>query len=244
MLAGGIGSRLRPLTYYFQKTMIPIGKRQKPLLEYIVRLLGHHNVSNIIMLVNYKSEQIKNYFEDGGRFNVSIQYLNDDPSYAGSGAAILRAVSLIQPKSPILVYYGDILSNLNIVKMEKFHVANGADATVALASGFRVRVGVAEQDPDGRITKFVEKPVMEKPVNTGLTLINRSALDSVLHMLEGRTKIDFYSDVIPYLISHGKKVYGFIEPNLWWYDIGSIERYEKLDNSVIDDHLGFLFVKS
>lgn len=77
VLCGGEGSRLRPLTFYFQKAMIPIGSEQKPLLEYIVRLLKAHDVRDLVFLVNYKYEQIKNYFGDGSRFGVHVEYLVD-----------------------------------------------------------------------------------------------------------------------------------------------------------------------
>ncbi|RLG73434.1 MAG: hypothetical protein DRO23_08940, partial [Thermoprotei archaeon] len=85
VLCGGVGKRLRPLTYYFQKTMIPIGKRQKPLLEYIVKLLKYHNIKNLVLLVGYKHEQIVNYFENGERFGVKISYVVDSPEYKGTG---------------------------------------------------------------------------------------------------------------------------------------------------------------
>ena len=221
--------------------MIPLGSRQKPLLEYIVRLLRYYGIKDIIMLVNYKSEQIKNYFENGDRFGIQIRYLEDDPGLKGSGSSIIRAISKMTIDSPILIYYGDILSNLKIDKMLTAHQNNKAQASLALSPGFRVRVGVAEQDPDGRILKFVEKPKLEKPVNTGLTLINKQALEQLIPLLEEKTEMDFYSTVIPYLINHQQRVFGFIDPTLWWYDIGSIERFEKLENATIEEKLGFLF---
>ena len=79
VLCGGPGTRLRPITYYFQKTMVPIGIRQKPLLEYVVRLFKFHGIQELAFLVNYKAEQIVNYFDDGSRFGVKISYVYDDP---------------------------------------------------------------------------------------------------------------------------------------------------------------------
>ena len=85
VLAGGEGRRLRPITYYFQKCMIPVGNHQKPLLEYILRLLKMHGIVDLKMLVGYKHEQIVNYFGDGGRLGVNIEYFLDEPSIGGSG---------------------------------------------------------------------------------------------------------------------------------------------------------------
>jgi len=91
ILSGGEGKRLRPLTYYFQKCMIPIGSRQKPLFEYVVRLLAYHDVRDITLLVGYKYEQITNYFNGGERFRVRLDYLNDDPNLKGSGGSLINA---------------------------------------------------------------------------------------------------------------------------------------------------------
>ncbi|MGQ9680606.1 MAG: sugar phosphate nucleotidyltransferase, partial [Candidatus Bathyarchaeia archaeon] len=91
VLAGGEGKRLRPLTYYFQKCMIPVGSLQKPLLEYIVTLLRSHGVVKQRLLVGYKHEQIVNYFNHGDRFGVEIEYLYDDPELGGTGGALYKA---------------------------------------------------------------------------------------------------------------------------------------------------------
>ena len=84
VLSGGEGKRLRPLSYYFQKCMIPIGSSQKPLLEYIVRLFGYYGISEIILLAGYKHEQIVNYFNEGTRFGVHVTYILDDPMLKGT----------------------------------------------------------------------------------------------------------------------------------------------------------------
>ena len=86
VLCGGEGARLRPLTHYFQKSMIPIGSKQRPLLEFIVRLLKRNEITDICFLVGYKSEQVRNYFDDGSRFGVSVAYVHDKPEYKGTGA--------------------------------------------------------------------------------------------------------------------------------------------------------------
>ena len=133
ILCGGPGTRLRPITYYFQKTMIPVGTKQKPLLEYVVRLLKYHGIRELTFLVNYKYEQIENYFSDGSRFGVKISYLHDDPKLKGTGGSILNAYhkEVINSDDTLLVYYGDILTNLDIREMIRYHKRKKASATVS-----------------------------------------------------------------------------------------------------------------
>src|SRR4030042_6879232 len=146
VLAGGEGKRLRPLTYYFQKCMIPIGNNQKPLLEYIIRLLRYHNITDISLLIGYKYEQITNYFNGGSRFGVNLDYLMDNAGLRGTGGSLLNAYrnGVIKSNENILIYYGDIISNIDLSEMINQHCKRGAVATLALTKGYQVGVGVAE----------------------------------------------------------------------------------------------------
>ena len=179
VLCGGKGTRLRPLTYYIQKTMVPIGLKQKPLLEYVVRLFKYHGIKDLEFLVNYKSEQIRNYFENGSRFGVKISYVEDDPRSKGTGGAILTAHNkgVINTNDTLLVYYGDIITNMNITNLIEFHKKNQALSTIALASGFKVRVGVANLDNNSKIIEFEEKPTLEKPVSVGISVLEGKMLE-------------------------------------------------------------------
>jgi len=241
VLCGGKGTRLRPLTYYFQKVMVPVGGKQKPLLEYVVRLLSYHGIRDVVLLVNYKAEQIKNYFDDGKRFGVSIQYVMDDPSLKGTGGAILNAFrhGTISKDDTFVVYYGDILSNIDLSDMLRFHREKGSVATVGLARRFTVRVGVADLDGDGRVKGFVEKPELEKPVNIGILILEGTVFNLLNELAREKNEIDLSGDVIPALIERREPVYGYVT-DCFWYDVGSTERYEKLDNGLVDEKLGFL----
>ncbi|HDI12029.1 MAG TPA: nucleotidyltransferase family protein [Candidatus Bathyarchaeota archaeon] len=242
ILCGGPGKRLRPITYYFQKTMIPVGLRQRPLLEYVIRLLRYHGIKDMILLVNYKYEQIQNYFDDGSRFNVKISYLHDDPKLKGTGGSILNAFhrNVVTPKDTLLVYYGDILTNLNIREMLEYHKKRKALVTVALASGFSVRVGLAELDDKGRMKGFVEKPVLEKPVSMGILALNGKIHDYMEKLTENKREIDLMGDVIPYLIRNNEPIYGYLS-KAFWYDVGSTEAYEKLNPRMVEELMAFLF---
>jgi mannose-1-phosphate guanylyltransferase len=242
VFCGGEGVRLRPLTYYFQKTMIPIGSRQKPLLEYVILLLRRHGVTDVLSLVNYKAEQIMNYFGDGSRFGVNMSYLRDDPGLKGSGGALLNAKrrGLITESDDLLVYYGDILTNMSLSEMMKKHQDRKAVATIALSRGFSVPVGVAEIERGGRVTGFSEKPELDKPVSIGILTLNGRALEYLEKLSENRNEIDVMGDLIPRLIASKEPVYAYLT-NSFWYDVGSTEKYEKLGDGRVERHLGYLF---
>ncbi|MFX0209900.1 MAG: nucleotidyltransferase family protein [Candidatus Hodarchaeota archaeon] len=234
VLAGGEGRRLRPLSYYFQKCMIPIGCHQKPLLEYILFHLRRHGIFNVKLLVGYKHEQIENYFNDGSSFGVRIEYFIDDPSFGGSGGALLNAVArnAFLDTDVLLVYYGDILSNIDLSEMVRQHVESGSVATLALTNGFEVPVGVA--DVKGRdVIGWVEKPRINIYAGIGVVALSTAALGALKELAVGMKKLDLMGDLIPFLIGRGEMVQAYIT-DAFWYDVGSLEKYEKIDNDTID----------
>lgn len=242
VLCGGPGKRLRPITYYFQKAIIPIGKRQKPLMEYVVRLLKYHGVDDLVFLVDYKAEQIVNYFDDGSRFDVKITYVYDDPKSKGTAGSLLNAhkKGAISEDDLLLIYYGDILTNIDLSKLLSRHKETAATSTVALAQGFAVRVGVANLKEDGRILGFQEKPRLKKPVSIGILTLEGSSLKEIEALKGEKTQLDIMGDVVPYLIRTGKRVYGYVT-DAFWYDVGSIEAYEKLDVELVDRLFSHLY---
>ncbi len=242
VLCGGRGKRLRPLTYYIQKTMIPVGHRQNPLLEYIVRLLKFHGFTEIAFLVDYRAKQIENYFGDGSRFGVHLDYVYDTEELAGTGGSVINAYreGFFTEDDTVLVYYGDILTNINLQELIRSHREKKAKATVALASGFEVRVGVAEMENDGKIRGFIEKPALEKPVSIGILAIEGSIVKRAQRLSEEKPAVDLMGDIIPFVMKTGEPVFGFMS-KAFWYDVGSIETYEKLDNEKVESSMAFLF---
>jgi mannose-1-phosphate guanylyltransferase len=236
VLCGGKGTRLRPLTYYVQKTMVPVGVKQKPLLEYVVRLFRFHGIKDLVFLVNYKSEQIINYFEDGSRFGVNISYVEDDPNSKGTGGAVLTAYNkgLVSADETLLVYYGDIITDMNLTELLQYHKSKQAWSTVALSSGFKVRVGLANLDSDSKILGFEEKPTLDKPVSVGISVLKGEMLDEMKRLKGNKPELDFMGEVLPYLLKAGKPVYGYVS-KAFWYDVLSTEAYEKLDPLLVDD---------
>jgi len=236
ILCGGEGARLRPLTYYFQKSMIPIGSKQRPLLEFIVRSLKQNEITDICLLVGYKSEQVCNYFDDGSRFGVKIAYVHDRPEYKGTGGAVLNAYKqgLIRREEILLVHYGDILSNANLTEMLKEHLVSEAEATVALSRGYQIPVGVAELN-GGRVVKLVEKPSLDVLVGIGIMALEGNVLGDLEGLHREGEEVDLMRDLLPILMKNGRHVRGYVT-DAYWYDVGSTERYEKLDNDSLAHH--------
>ena len=242
ILAGGQGTRFRPLTYYFQKCMIPVGEEQRPVLEYIIKLFSHHEIRDLVLLVGYKFQQVKNYFNEGGRFGVRLRYVLDHPQFKGSANAIVNAYRRgdISKGDCLIVYYGDILSDFDLRDMVDQHLGSGAAATVALAKGFKVRVGTADIE-DGLITRFNEKPELETPVSVGILVLDGSVVEEMDRIYEEgqRTSFDLMGDVIPHLLDKGLPVGAYVS-DAFWYDLGSLERYERFENEKLSEKLSYL----
>jgi mannose-1-phosphate guanylyltransferase len=222
--------------------MIPIGYHEKPMLEYIIRLFAHHKIDELVMLVGYKHRQIRNYFTSGGRFHVKITYGLDPPNLMGSGNALLNAYKegSIKDSDSIIIYYGDIISNIDLSDLLNYHNCSNADATVALTSSFKLRVGTAETEK-GQITKFIEKPDLEIPVSIGILVLAGSQLKTLQELQEIRklSNFDLMGDFIPYLLGRQKSVSAYLT-DAFWYDVGSIERYERLEDDIVKKELDYL----
>jgi mannose-1-phosphate guanylyltransferase len=235
VLCGGEGSRLRPLTYYVPKAMVPVGRSQRPLLEYIVRLLAMHGIRRIVLLVDYKANQIMNYFGDGERFGVKLTYIYDRPGRQGTAGALLNAYEegAIEIGDELVIYYGDILSDIDLMKMCEEHGRAGASATLALARNYQVPVGTARTDKNGCVVELLEKPELDIAVTIAIMILKCSVINDIKSLAEGKKKLDLMGDVIPALIKSGRTVHSYMHDS-FWYDVASMERYEKLDPEIVD----------
>ncbi len=213
ILAGGAGTRLSPLTQYVPKGMIPVAG--KPFIDYVISYLAGHGVRNVIMLLSEEdSEVYRNHLEDGSKFGVSIGY-SISPR-AGTASALREAANLVD--SSFVVYYGDVLTSLDLSGMVKFHHEKKALCTVALSTGVRIDYGVGRVDGEGRIKYFEEKPVLQEyPVSIGVYACEPKVLE---YCTAGS---DLAADVLPEMLKKGEPVYGFItkEPH---HDIGSFKQ--------------------
>jgi mannose-1-phosphate guanylyltransferase len=239
ILCGGEGNRLRPLTSYFQKTMIPVGSRRRPILEYVVRLIVHNGVKDIVMLSGYRSDDITNYFGDGSRFGANIRYCSDRPGTAGSAPALVNAIktNTFGKFDEILLYYGDVLSTLDVRALLKQHASSGADLTLVISPDYAIPVGIAEVTR-GRISAFREKPNLGLKVTTGCMVISKSCVPALFDTVNDGGK-DMMSAFVPAVLKRKMDARPYYLRG-FWYDVGTTEAYEKLDDETVERHLRFL----
>lgn len=131
----------------------------------------------------------------------------------------------------ILVYYGDILSTVNLSEMINYHISNGADLTLAVSEGYKIEVGVVEH-ANGEIKEIKEKPVLPINVGIGIMSMNTDILELLYNLAKGKSSVDLMGDLLPELINRGMKVMAYVTGGIW-YDVGSIERYEKLSQALV-----------
>lgn len=229
--AGGEGSRFRPYTDIVPKPMIPLGEEEKPLLDYVVCHLTKSGFNEIVLLVNYKWKYIKNYFEDGRRYNANIRYSIDDENYSNTGGSLLKAYNNNLIKSnPVLIWYGDILANLDPKQVIDLQIKGKYDAVLVVANRYQIPVGVAEVDDNNNVLSLREKPWLNVKVTIGILSLNTDILKNIENELG--TKFDIMGDLIPYMINNKMKVKAYIY-NDDWIDVGSLERYKKIDNNLL-----------
>lgn len=174
IMAGGLGTRLRPITETIPKPMIEVAGR--PILETIIERFRTQGFSSITLCVNYLAEIIEDYFGDGSRHGVSIDYVREEKRMGTAGA-----LSLLHPRPtlPMIVINGDILTTINFNQFLTFHAESNALATMGLNRfQYQVPYGVVEVK-DHHIVNFSEKPSFDFFVNAGIYIINPSLLDSL-----------------------------------------------------------------
>jgi mannose-1-phosphate guanylyltransferase len=231
ILCGGRGERLKPLTDYFQKVMIPIGPKKLPLLGYTVALLRRHGITRIALLTGYRSDDIKNYFGDGSGQKVRITYSEDRPGMTGSLNAVANAIrgGAIGRCDELLIYYGDILTDLNIGELLQLHRDTKADVTLVLDKGYTLPVGVAEVK-DGMVTSFKEKPRVDMSVTTGPMVVGPMAMELMVKVA-GHKKADLMTDFVPEVLKRGRKVAAYYTTRAW-FDVGTVTSFVKLDEEL------------
>lgn len=235
ILAGGKGKRFRPYTEIIPKPMIPVGPDEKPLLEHIVKWLSNYGIKDIVLLVGYKWRQVSNYFSNGGRWGVRIKYSIDTEEYRNTGGALLNAWRQgLLDRDDLLIWYGDILAPIDVRDLLDKHYGWNADATIVVANKYQVPVGIAKVNENNNIIELNEKPWIDIHATIGVLIIKPKILDRAEEAL-GKS-FDIMGELIPWMINCGKKVKAYIY-NGPWYDIGSLERYTKLDHNKIREFL-------
>ncbi len=220
IMAGGEGSRLRPLTCGLPKPMVPI--LNKPIMVYCIKLLKKHGIIDIGVTLQYKPEAIRDYFDNGSDLGVKLNYFLEETPL-GTAGSIKNAESFLD--QTFIVVSGDALTNIDLESAINFHKENKATATLVLK---RVKVpldyGVVVTDKAGRIERFLEKPnwgeLFSDTVNTGIYILE----PEVLSYFDAGLKFDFSKDLFPLLMKKNKPLYGFITDD-YWCDIGNTKTY-------------------
>ena len=238
ILCGGRGERLKPLTDYFQKVMIPIGPKKLPLLAYIIALVKHHGIEDIALLTGYRSEDIRHYFGDGTQHGVRLHYSKDEKGVSGSLNAVANALrNGAIDSDELLIYYGDILTDLDITALLETHRRTNADVTLVLDKGYTLPVGVAELNGD-MVTSFREKPRVDLTVTTGPMVAGPGAM-GLMKALASKEKPDLMTDFVPEMLKRGGRVAAFYNQKEW-YDVGTLTNFEKLNQELVSHPLSHL----
>lgn len=226
IMAGGYGTRLRPLTEELPKPMLPIGDR--PLMEFIIGQLRRTGIKQVNIATHYLPEKIKDYFGDGKDFGMELNYVTEDSPLGTAGALGLMA----KPENPLLIINGDILTRVNFKAMLDFHKENNAALTVAVRKyDMNVPYGVVESD-GARVQAVHEKPLLTFLVNAGIYLLEPAA-----HRYIPNGESSNMTDLIERLITDGHNVVNF--PIMeYWLDIGSDIDYAKAQQDVKNGGVG------
>jgi dTDP-glucose pyrophosphorylase len=222
VMAGGLGTRLRPLTENLPKPMLPVGDR--PVMEHVLEQLQKVGISHVSITTHYKPESIIEHFGDGRRFGMEIDYVNEKEPLGTAGALGL----LKPPEGPVLVINGDVLTQVNFKAMHSYHVDNQAVMTVGVRR-FEVQVPYGVVTIEGSsVTQLDEKPTYRFFINAGVYLIE----PAVFLLIKDREKLDA-TDLIDRLIAAGKKVVGF-PIHEYWLDIGRPDDYARANKEWAD----------
>jgi NDP-sugar pyrophosphorylase family protein len=240
ILAGGAGTRLRPLTYARRKELVPLLNR--PLLEYRLLNLREHGVADIVLACSQGMREVEEHFGDGSALKIRLQYSYEDRPL-GSGRAVKEAARYAGATGTLVVCNGDILTNIDLTAMIERHRRTNATLSMSLAHVHDPwTYGVAEVDADLRILSFVEKPPQgEQPsnlINGGTWLWEPEMLDRIP---DDETAVrDGFSErvLFPGIIADALHVQGFEED--LWVDVGSSDRYLTATRLLLDRTMGEL----
>ncbi len=231
-MAGGQGSRLRPLTCDLPKPMVPIVNY--PVMEYIIELLERQGITDIAVTSFYLPQTIEDYFGNGEKWGVNLHYfIEEEP--LGTAGSVHNADEFLD--ETFIVISGDAITDFNLEDAVKFHRDGDADATLVLArESIPLDYGVVMTDDDGKVVRFLEKPnwgqVFSDTINTGIYILEPSIFD----LFEKNKKYDFSKELFPLMLKKGMKLYG-VALEGYWNDIGSLEEYHRTQFDLMNGNI-------
>lgn len=229
VMAGGEGSRLRPITANRPKPLVPVGNR--PIMEHILELLKSHGITEVVSTLHYLADEITSFFDDGSDFGVKMSYSIEDTPL-GTAGSVKKAEAELRDDT-FLIVSGDAMTDCDLSKAIAFHKEKGAIATLIL---YRVpsplEFGVVITDPDGKVIRFLEKPtwseVFSDTVNTGMYILEPEIFD----LMEQGKQYDWSQDIFPQLLREGKPIYGYIMEE-YWCDVGTLGQYREAQEHLL-----------
>jgi mannose-1-phosphate guanylyltransferase/phosphomannomutase len=220
VMAGGFGTRLRPLTINTPKPMVPIGNI--PMIEHVVGLLAEHDLKDIISLLYFNSDSIQNHLDNGSRFGVRMSYEKPSDDLGTAGAV---RFALKDQSEPVLVISGDLVTDFDLTEAIRWHQEKKADATILLTRVENpISYGVVITDDDGRIVRFLEKPTwgeaFSDTINTGIYILEPQAAC----LIPRDENFDFSQNLFPLMLKNGMKLCGKVMAG-YWRDVGNVDEY-------------------
>jgi NDP-sugar pyrophosphorylase family protein len=239
ILAGGKGTRLRPLTVYTPKPIVPICNR--PFLLYQIDTLRRAGIVDITLSLSYQPNKIEQLLGDGSDYGVKLKY-TVEPQPMGTAGAYKFAEDLI--REPTVVFNGDILTDLDLKTVIREHNERQATATVVLTPVENPQsYGLVETEKDGRIRRFLEKPKPDEitcnTINAGTYILEPKVLD----FLPAGENYSFEYGLFPDLLKREEPFYAHIPPRTYWIDIGTPERYLQVHADLLANRVGRIHVK-
>lgn len=219
-MAGGFGTRLRPLTMTIPKPMVPV--LNVPMMEHIVNLLKKFNINDIVSLLYFQPDKITSYFEDGERFGIKMEYVRAEADY-GTAGSVKNAYKHLSDR--FIIISGDVLTDFDLQKALDFHIEKGSKATILLTRvPTPLQYGIVMTDDEGHITRFLEKPswgqVFSDTINTGIYILEPEVLD----MIPYQEDFDFSKDLFPAMLEKKMPLFGYIADG-YWRDVGNLDEY-------------------
>ena len=228
-MAGGQGTRLRPLTSNQPKPMLPIVG--EPMMQHILNLLRRHGFTNVVVTVQFLASIIRNFFGDGSDLDLSLTYATEQEPL-GTAGSVKNAEQFLD--DTFLVISGDAVTDIDLEKVVAFHREKGAAATVVLKRmEDPLEFGIVITGDEGRIERFLEKPgwgeVFSDQINTGIYVLQ----PEVLSFVPTDEEFDFASDLFPLLIEKGLPLFGYVTEDAWT-DVGNLETYMKVHQDILE----------
>lgn len=232
ILAGGKGTRLRPLTVYTPKPIVPV--LNKPFLLYQIEILRRAGIKDITLSLSYQPDKIEHLLGSGAEYGVNLRFITE-PAPMGTGGAYKFAAEAIRETT--IVFNGDILTDLDISEVIDFHRAKNAEATIVLTPVENPSAyGLVETEPDGKVLRFREKPKPDEldslttnNINAGIYILEPTILD----IIPKGENHSFEYNVFPDILAHEKAFFAYIMKDNYWRDLGTPESY-------LDAHHDFL----